>query len=82
MKSNNILLTKHGVAKVADVGLASMIDAFSSGAGVYGNFAHAAPEVLFGDKCTTKVGPPPWLSGLFKRPSQWILLNLGPPKCN
>ena len=56
MKSNNILLTKHGVAKVADVGLGAMMDCLSSGQAVIGNFAHAAPEVLMGTKCTSKVG--------------------------
>ena len=61
------MLTKHGVAKLADVGLASMIDGFSSGAaGVFGNFSHAAPEVLLGDKCTTKVGHLSWSSLPFR----------------
>ena len=59
MKSNNILLTRHGDAKVADVGLASMVDCFSAGMKTYGNFAHAAPEVLMGADCTDKVCPAP-----------------------
>ena len=55
MKANNILLTKEGVAKVADVGLASMIDCFSSAGTVYGSFTYAAPECLMGGACTSKV---------------------------
>ena len=55
VKPSNILLTKHGVAKVADVGIASMVDHFSSAGAPYGTFAFAAPEVLMGEKCSEKV---------------------------
>ena len=51
IKSNNILLTKEGVAKVADVGLASMIDCFSSTGTVYGSFTYAgASSALRSDR--------------------------------
>lgn len=54
VKSSNILLTKEGVAKVADVGLALMSEYFSSSEAA-GTFTYAAPELLSGEKCTAKV---------------------------
>ena len=54
VKSSNILLTKEGVAKVADVGLASMTDQFSTSRGA-GTFTYAAPEILLGEPCSEKV---------------------------
>lgn len=55
VKCSNILLTKHGDAKVADVGLAAMPDYMSSFKDTFGTFAYAAPEVLLGDTCTDKM---------------------------
>ena len=57
VKSNNILLTKHGIAKVADVGMASMIDYVSSSDSAYGSYAYAAPECIMAGACTTKASP-------------------------
>ncbi len=47
LKSNNILLTEDGkTAKIADVGLAAVLnDAYMSVSGTRGAFAWAAPEV-------------------------------------
>ena len=56
VKSSNILLTKDGQAKLADVGLALMADYFSSaGDTAAGTFAYAAPELLMGEHCGSKV---------------------------
>ena len=55
VKSSNIMLTKEGVPKVADVGLAQMSAYFSSSEAV-GTFAYSAPELLMGHKCTAMVG--------------------------
>ncbi|PRW56882.1 serine threonine- kinase [Chlorella sorokiniana] len=58
LKSPNVLLTEHGRAKVADVGLARMIPAtqsYLSGANVSaGTWPWASPEQLFGQRCTSK----------------------------
>ena len=56
LKSNNIMLTGEGVAKIGDVGLAWVR---SQGDPNY-EFAHAvscyaAPEAVLGDECTEKV---------------------------
>ncbi len=61
VKSSNILLTREGVAKVGDVGLAVMTDYFSSASAATGTFAYAAPEILMGKPTTEKV---PWPSRL------------------
>ena len=55
VKSSNILLTRDNVAKVADVGLATMTDYFSSSSNAHGTFLYAAPEVLMGKPSTAKV---------------------------
>ena len=55
VKSSNILLTRGNVAKVADVGLATMTDYFSSSSNAHGTFLYAAPEVLMGKPSTAKV---------------------------
>jgi hypothetical protein len=55
VKTSNILLTKGGAAKVADVGLATMTDCFSSASNAHGTFLYAAPEVLMGKPSTAKV---------------------------
>jgi len=54
VKTSNILLTAEGSAKVADVGLATMADHFSS-ARTAGTFLYAAPEILMGQPSTFKV---------------------------
>ena len=55
VKTSNILLTKDGQAKIADVGLATMTDAFSSAHMAIGTFLYAAPEILLGQPSTEKV---------------------------
>ena len=55
VKTSNILLTRGGAAKVADVGLATMTDCFSSASNAHGTFLYAAPEVLMGKPSTAKV---------------------------
>ena len=55
VKTSNILLTRDGGAKVADVGLATMTDGFSSAHPATGTFLYAAPEVLMGRPSTAKV---------------------------
>jgi hypothetical protein len=56
LKSPNILLTRHGDAKLADVGLAKVIRDrnYITQVSVIGTFAWAAPEVLTNEKCTEK----------------------------
>mmetsp|Transcript_18116 Transcript_18116/g.54546 ORF Transcript_18116/g.54546 Transcript_18116/m.54546 type:complete len:1319 (+) Transcript_18116:310-4266(+) len=56
LKSPNILLSRHGVAKLADVGLAKVIRDrnYITQVSVIGTFAWAAPEVLTNEKCTEK----------------------------
>ena len=55
VKTSNILLTRAGAAKIADVGLATMTDGFSSASNAHGTFLYAAPEVLMGKPSTAKV---------------------------
>ena len=55
VKASNILLTRDGEAKVADVGLATMRDGFSSAHATTGTFLYAAPEILMGRPSTAKV---------------------------
>jgi serine/threonine-protein kinase len=55
VKTSNVLLTREGSAKVADVGLATMTDYFSSATACPGTFMYAAPEVLMGKPSNTKV---------------------------
>ncbi|KAK9824767.1 hypothetical protein WJX74_006661 [Apatococcus lobatus] len=53
IKSCNVLLSRDGVAKVADVGLARLLNR-EAPVGVQGTFEWAAPEVLLGRPCTNK----------------------------
>jgi len=58
IKASNVLLTEHGRAKIADVGLATTSSAFSATASAAGTWAYAAPELLganIGVKCTFSV---------------------------
>jgi hypothetical protein len=57
LKSANILLTRAGVAKIADVGMARVLQAscLSAAAAGAGTFAWSAPEVLAGRRCTAAV---------------------------
>jgi serine/threonine protein kinase len=57
LKSANILLTRTGVAKIADVGMARALSKsyLSLLSGGMGTFAWSAPEVLAGKRCDEKV---------------------------
>jgi len=55
VKTSNVLLTREGSAKVADVGLATMTDYFSSATACPGTFMYVAPEVLLGRPSNKKV---------------------------
>jgi hypothetical protein len=56
MKSSNVLLSKEGTAKICDVGMAVMHEAsLSMSVGSIGTFAWAAPELLLGMRCGSKV---------------------------
>jgi serine/threonine protein kinase len=56
MKSKNVLLSKQGPAKICDVGMAVIHTAsVSMNAGFNGTFAWAAPELLLGQRCDSKV---------------------------
>ncbi|KAK9807895.1 hypothetical protein WJX72_012418 [[Myrmecia] bisecta] len=56
IKSKNILLTRDGRAKIADVGMAKILtDGYFSRDNALGTFAWAAPELLLGERCTEKV---------------------------
>eukprot|EP00887_Chlorella_sp_A99_P003887 scaffold11.g3887.t1 len=53
LKSPNILLSRDGTAKIADVGMAKIL-ARDYVTGVVGTLAWAAPELLWGQRCTEK----------------------------
>ncbi|KAK9834205.1 hypothetical protein WJX81_008121 [Elliptochloris bilobata] len=58
LKTKNILLSNtYDIAKIADVGLARIMDAshLSTGLAPCGTFAYAAPELLMGRRCDEKV---------------------------
>ncbi|KAK9806572.1 hypothetical protein WJX73_003484 [Symbiochloris irregularis] len=57
LKSHNILLASDGTAKIADVGLARILNQeyVSKLDEVAGTFAWAAPELLLGRRCSEKV---------------------------
>lgn len=56
LKSNNVLLTRDGVAKIGDVGMAKItMDGYLTRDGALGTMAWAAPELLLGEKCSEKV---------------------------
>lgn len=56
LKSANILLSRHGTAKICDIGMARVLnrDYLTVLSGL-GTFAWSAPEVLAGRRCTEKV---------------------------
>lgn len=56
LKSPNVLLGRQHVAKIADVGLAKILQKdYVSSLQSVGTFAWSAPEVLLGSRCTEKV---------------------------
>eukprot|EP00887_Chlorella_sp_A99_P001028 scaffold14.g1028.t1 len=56
IKSSNVLLTSHGMAKLADVGLSRhQAHTFLSLHNIVGTLAWAAPEILMGRPCTMSV---------------------------
>lgn len=56
MKPKNVLLTAdYSIAKVADVGLAHIVEGSTSGGIAQGTFAYAAPEQLLNQPCDEKV---------------------------
>lgn len=56
LKSANVLLTREGVAKIADVGFARVMNSqYVSRQDTFGTFAWAAPEIFTGQRCTEKV---------------------------
>jgi hypothetical protein len=56
LKSQNILLARDGTAKIADVGLARILNRdYVTSLDMAGTFAWAAPELLLGARCTEKV---------------------------
>ncbi|KAK9825465.1 hypothetical protein WJX81_005752 [Elliptochloris bilobata] len=54
MKSANVLLTRDGTAKIADVGFANILSKTHLSNNNAFTFAWAAPEVLMGTSCTEK----------------------------
>lgn len=55
LKSANILLTKAGTAKLADIGMARVMDkSYLTTISGLGTFAWSAPEVLAGKRCSEK----------------------------
>ena len=60
VKSSNVLLTRDGAAKLADLGLAAVVnERFDFQDISIGHFAYMAPELVLGMECTTKVGVHP-----------------------
>ena len=67
MKPKNVLLTAdYSIAKIADVGLAHMMGASSSGSPARGTFVYAAPEQLISQHCDEKVLHPYLLAHILK----------------
>ncbi|KAK9847293.1 hypothetical protein WJX84_006036 [Apatococcus fuscideae] len=54
LKSSNVLLSRDGVAKIADVGLARILTRGDTNVSAEGTFEWAAPEILLGQKCSEK----------------------------
>ncbi|GAB4820917.1 hypothetical protein N2152v2_007963 [Parachlorella kessleri] len=54
VKSANVLISGDGVAKLADFGMSRLMAAREYITGNVGTLAWSAPEVLWGQKCTTK----------------------------
>lgn len=61
LKSANILLSRAGTAKLADIGMARVLNkSYLSVISGLGTFAWSAPEVLAGKRCTEKVDIYSW----------------------
>ncbi|KAK9842929.1 hypothetical protein WJX74_004526 [Apatococcus lobatus] len=54
LKSANVMLSRDGVAKIGDVGLAKVLTREGARVSQEGTFEWAAPEVLMGNPCTEK----------------------------
>lgn len=62
VKSANVLLTRDGTAKLADVGMAHLLLSKSYASSVYshGTYAWSAPEMLSGRRCSDKADVYSW----------------------
>ena len=61
LKSANILLSRAGTAKLADIGMARVLNkSYLSVISGLGTFAWSAPEVLAGKRCTEKADIYSW----------------------
>ncbi|KAK9842862.1 hypothetical protein WJX74_003558 [Apatococcus lobatus] len=54
LKTSNILLSRDGTAKIADVGLARILTRADTQVSAEGTFEWAAPEILMGQACSEK----------------------------
>ncbi|BDA50936.1 probable serine/threonine-protein kinase DDB_G0267514 at C-terminar half [Coccomyxa sp. Obi] len=87
LKSHNVLLTRDGTAKIADVGLAKVLTQgyVSKLEEVAGTFAWAAPELLMGGRCSDKVdmysfGVVLWELATCERPQRGQLRDVRVPE--
>jgi serine/threonine protein kinase len=60
IKSANVLLTRDGTAKLADVGMSRVLSRSHLSPGGTGTFAWSAPEVLAGRRCSEKADIYSW----------------------
>lgn len=70
LKPSNILLSKAGLAKIGDVGLAKLLTSsdFSASMLPTGTFAYCAPELLLGDRYSEQVNPVETLEKSWRNP--------------